>query len=96
VRYIDYATGNDSNSGTDRNAPWKHHPWDPQAAGVAKSTRGAHTYVFKRGVIYRGAPRPGDDRGQPGNPILLTSDPSWGVGEAQIYRSQQEYLRPTT
>jgi hypothetical protein len=88
VRYIDYAGGNDNNSGTSKTQPWKHHPWDAAATGVSRSTRGAHTYVFKRGTIYRGALRPGDDRGQPGNPIQLTSDPAWGSGEAQIYGSQ--------
>jgi hypothetical protein len=88
VRYIDYASGNDSNAGTRKSAPWKHHPWDPAASGVAKSTRGAHTYVFKRGVVYRGSFRPGTDQGVAGNPIRLTSDPTWGSGEAQIYGSE--------
>jgi hypothetical protein len=36
VRYIDYATGNDSNAGTSKASPWKHHPWDAAATGVAK------------------------------------------------------------
>jgi hypothetical protein len=88
VRYIDYASGNDSNAGTSKSAPWKHHPWDAAATGVAASTRGAHTYVFKRGTIYRGSLKPGNDQGQANNPIRLTSDPSWGSGEAQIYGSQ--------
>jgi hypothetical protein len=88
VRYIDYASGNDSNAGTSKASPWKHHPWDAAATGVAASTRGAHTYVFKRGTIYRGSLKPGNDQGQANNPIRLTSDPSWGSGEAQIYGSQ--------
>jgi hypothetical protein len=56
--------------------------------GVAASTRGAHTYVFKRGVVYRGSFKPGTDQGVAGNPIQLTSDPTWGTGQAQIYGSQ--------
>src|SRR4028118_2088584 len=88
VRYIDFATGSDSNSGTSKTSPWKHHPWDANATGVAKSTRGAHTYVFKRGVVYRGTFKPGTDQGVAGNPIQLTSDPTWGTGEAQIYGSE--------
>jgi hypothetical protein len=88
VRYIDFATGNDSNTGTSKTSPWKHHPWDSAATGVARNTRGAHTYVFKRGTIYRGSLKPGADKGDPNNPIQLTSDPTWGSGEAQIYGSE--------
>ncbi len=54
VRYIDYEKGDDSNSGTDKNAAWRHHPWDPDATGDASACRGVHTYVFKQGVVYRG------------------------------------------
>ncbi|MFQ3587725.1 MAG: LamG-like jellyroll fold domain-containing protein [Fimbriimonadaceae bacterium] len=88
VRYIDFEAGNDANPGT-REAPWKHHPWDPAATGAAKESRGSHTYVFKRGVVYRGRFVVGDDRGQPGNPIQLTSDPSWGTGEAIVAGSER-------
>ena len=38
-RYIDYVNGRDSNPGT-MEAPWKHHPWDPQASGNAAATEG--------------------------------------------------------
>jgi hypothetical protein len=88
VRYIDYAAGDDNNAGTSKTSAWKHHPWDGAATGVARTTRGAHTYVFKRGTIYRGSLKPGDDRGEAGNPIRLTSDPTWGTGEAQIVGSE--------
>ncbi|TVR49346.1 MAG: hypothetical protein EA425_12430 [Puniceicoccaceae bacterium] len=87
VFHIDHSAGDDANPGT-RERPWKHHPWDPNATGVARDTSGAHTYVFKRGVIYRGILRPGGDRGEAGKPIRLTSDPSWGEGEAKIYGSR--------
>ena len=55
ARYIDFAGGSDSNSGQTKALPWKHHPWDPAARGVAAACTGVHTYVFKRGVAYRGA-----------------------------------------
>jgi hypothetical protein len=54
VIYIDYDGGSDANSGTSTGSAFKHHPWDANATGTARSTSGIHTYVFKRGVIYRG------------------------------------------
>jgi len=54
VRYIDYENGNDNNDGTQA-SPWKHHPWDKSAKANAAAHRGVTTYVFKRGVTYRGA-----------------------------------------
>src|SRR6059036_1543554 len=56
VRYIDFETGDDANSGAVPATPWKHHPWDPNATGKSAksaSTREVHTYIFKRGVLYR-------------------------------------------
>ena len=88
VRYIDFQSGNDQNDGASKTTPWKHHPWDANATGNAKNSRGPVTYVFKRGTIYRGALRPNGDAGTAQNPIQLTSDPSWGAGEAAIYGSQ--------
>ncbi len=86
VRCIDYEAGNDANPGT-RRQPWQHHPWDPAAKGRAASAKGVDTYIFKRGVIYRGefAVR---ESGKPGRPIRLTSDPTWGQGEAVIAGSE--------
>ena len=52
-RYIDYENGSDSNPGT-KAKPWKHHPWDEEARGNAAISSGIHTYLFKKGVIYRG------------------------------------------
>lgn len=86
VFHIDYDAGDDANAGT-RAAPWKHHPWDEAATGIAKQTTGIATYVFKRGVIYRGklmAP----ESGEKGKPIHLTSDPAWGEGDAFVYGSR--------
>ena len=86
-RYIDYENGNDSNLGT-MEAPWKHHPWDPQASGNAAAAEGIYTYVFKKGIAYRGQ-LIADDSGEAGNPIRLTVDPDWGEGEAEILGSQK-------
>jgi hypothetical protein len=86
VRYIDYENGNDNNDGLTKNTPWKHHPWDENAQGKAKECKGIHTYIFKKGVIYRGrliAKESGTDT----NPVRLTVDPSWGSGEACLYGS---------
>jgi len=82
VRYIDFATGNDRNSGT-RDAPWQHHPWDRRAAANAASSAGVHTFYFKQGVTYRGF-LSATDSGHVGAPITLTVDPSWGDGPAVL------------
>jgi hypothetical protein len=82
VRYIDFDAGSDDSDGS-REKPWKHHPWDAAAAGKAKAQTGPVTYVFKRGVVYRGELRP-TESGAEGDPIRLTSDPAWGSGEAVI------------
>jgi len=85
-KYIDYEGGDDANPGT-REAPWKHHPWDARSRANAAACKGVHTYVFKRGVIYRGA-LTAKESGWPGDPIRLTSDPGWGSGEAVLCGSE--------
>ncbi len=86
VRYIDFDGGDDARDGATRRTAWKHHPWDPAAAGKAAACEGVHTYVFKRGVVYRGRLIAGES-GRPGRSIRLTSDPSWGTGEAMLWGS---------
>lgn len=88
VRYIDFESGSDANDGLSKAAPWKHHPWDSNAEDKAAACRGIHTYVFKRGVIYRGTLKAAES-GTPGHPIRLTSDPAWGEGEALLYGSER-------
>jgi hypothetical protein len=88
VRYIDFAGGNDANPGDRREQPWKRHPWDPLAVGQAASSSGVHTYVFKRGVVYRGRLLV-RDAGRPDEPIRLTSDPAWGTGDAVLCGSER-------
>ncbi len=87
IRFIDYENGDDSNDGLTKNRPWKHHPWDALSEGKSKSCSGIHTYIFKRGVIYRGS-LAGNESGEKDNPIRLTSDPNWGSDEAAIYGSE--------
>jgi hypothetical protein len=86
VRYIDYEGGDDNNDGLSQSSPWKHHPWDDNATASAAAANGIHTYVFKRGVVYRGH-LTAKESGSPLEPIRLTSDPSWGTGEAFFYGS---------
>ena len=84
-RYIDFESGDDANPGT-KAAPWKHHPWDPDArANAQAAAEEAHSYVFKGGVTYRGSfTIPSEARGTAENPIRLTRDPAWGSGPAVI------------
>jgi hypothetical protein len=86
VRYIDFDGGNDSNDGLTPATAWKRHPWDASATASAKAGSGIQTYLFKRGVVYRGV-LTAKESGAAGNPIRLTSDPEWGTGEAAIYGS---------
>ncbi len=98
VRYIDYVSGDDANDGATKQTPWKHHPWDRDAAGNAAEASGPITYVFKRGVVYRGQLY-ADESGEQGNPIRLTSDPDWGTGEARFMgstRLPREWLPAAT
>ncbi|MCC7491191.1 MAG: hypothetical protein IT204_02535 [Fimbriimonadaceae bacterium] len=87
TRYIDYAAGNDAAAGT-RAAPWQHHPWDPAASGQARAASGITTYVFRCGVVYRGELRP-TAGGSAERPVRLTSDPTWGTGEAVLAGSER-------
>lgn len=87
IRYIDFENGADTNDGLTKQTPWKHHPWDPNAAAQAKACRGPHTYVFKQGVIYRGE-LDAQESGTPTAPILLTRDPAWGSGPAVLCGSE--------
>ncbi len=88
VRYIDYENGDDASDGMTRATAWKHHPWDNNATGNAAAASGIHTYVFKRGVVYRGH-LTAKESGNPLEPIRLTSDPTWGTGEAYFFGSRR-------
>ncbi len=86
VRYIDHADGDDARDGRTRATAWKHHPWDVAARGKAAAAEGVITYVFKRGVAYRGVLM-ADESGRAGDPIRLASDPAWGEGKALLLGS---------
>jgi hypothetical protein len=88
VRYINHEAGDDANSGDSATKPWRHHPWDAQATGKAAAESGVHTYVFKRGVTYRGQLTV-KEAGRASEPIRLTSDPEWGHGEAVLSGSER-------
>ncbi len=88
LRYIDYENGDDEEDGKTPQTAWKHHPWDFDAAGNAKSCSGSITYVFKRGVLYRGQLH-STQSGTPEQPIRLTSTKDWGEGEAIFAGSRQ-------
>ena len=85
VRYIDFDRGDDSRDGKTQATAWKRHPLDPAFGGPTSPL--ADTFIFKRGVIYRGA-LAGKIEGTTAKPIILTSDPSWGAGDAVIAGSE--------
>ncbi len=88
VRYIDYEAGDDAADGLSQGTAWKHHPWDREATGNAAESSGPITYIFKGGVDYRGQLE-ADESGQPGNPIRLTWDPSWGESQPWFIGSER-------
>ena len=86
VRYIDFDNGDDTGPGT-RAAPWKHHPWDANAGSLSASARGIKTYIFKKGVTYRGLLE-ASESGTKNNPIRLTTEAGWGKGPAVLAGSE--------
>ncbi len=81
IRYIDFEGGDDTRNGLTPATAWQHHPWDEQAEGRARQADAADTYIFKRGVLYRGLLTA--RASEPTATLLrLTSDPEWGQGEA--------------
>ncbi len=88
VRHIDFQDGDDNAEGS-RKRPWKHHPWDSNAAGNAAAAGvEIDTFVFKGGVVYRGAlkvPAPWAAE----HSIKLTRDPAWGDGPAILAGSRR-------
>ena len=71
-----------------KDAPFKHHPWDIDVTDNAKTTSGSHTYYFKKGITYRGT-LIAKDSGETNKPITLSIDPNWGKGEAYIFGSER-------
>ncbi len=84
VRYIDFKHGDDNNDGVSKDKAWKHHPWDLNATGKARDyVIPGTTYVFKGGVVYRGALTRAE-MAPASQPTRLTCDPEWGEGKAVI------------
>lgn len=83
--YIDYTTGNDTNTGTSQTSPWKHAPGDSSATGNAGATalKAGDTALFKGGVRYTGKINI-NWSGSSGTYITYdgNSSGSWGVGKA--------------
>jgi parallel beta-helix repeat protein len=82
--YVDFASGNDSNSGTSISRPWKRAPGDPLATGTAAAATlvGGDTVRFRGGVSYRGSIKM-KFSGDPGAPILYAGT-GFGTGNAII------------
>jgi hypothetical protein len=49
--YIDFVSGSDSNNGTAKGTPWKHHPYMSGWAGSYSHSSGDH-FIFKGGVTW--------------------------------------------
>jgi len=82
VYYVDFANGNDANSGTSADRPWKRAPGDMLATGTPASVvlRGGDTVRFKGGVSYRGSLRV-KFSGTTREPIVFTGT-GFGAGSA--------------
>jgi Right handed beta helix region len=85
--YVDFAGGNDSNTGTSTASPWVHCPGDPNAAGKPATTTLApgDKVFFKGGVQYNGQVNV-NWAGASGNTITYdgNSAGNWGTGKAII------------
>ncbi len=94
IYYVDFDTGNDSNSGTSSGAPWKHCPGDINATANADTTlAGGDIVVFKGGVKYKGTITSNADGESALNPIVYDGDTGtyaakWGTGKAEIDGSE--------
>lgn len=80
--YVDFASGDDANSGTSPGQPWKRAPGDIAATGNARSAvlKGGDTVRFRGGVAYRGSLQLRQS-GDAGAPIIYTGT-GFGTGRA--------------
>lgn len=85
--YIDYAGGNDTNTGLSTGAAWKHVPGDANATSNAlakeKTLSPGDTIIFKGGVTYYGKFH-NYVGGEAGSPITYDGNTAgtWGTGRA--------------
>lgn len=72
--FVDFANGNDTNSGRTQQQAWKRAPGDPQASGRPRSVRlgPGDRVIFASGVVYRGTINV-TSSGTPAAPIIFTS-----------------------
>jgi hypothetical protein len=84
--YVDFATGNDSNSGTTKSAPWAHAPGMTGCSGACNSValRAGDSVIFKGGVIWDQTcfPFKFNFSGTSGSRILYSVDQTWFAGGA--------------
>src|ERR1700678_3642216 len=80
--YVDYSSGNDSNSGTSKTSPWQNAPGMQTCANTCKSAviNGGDSIVLKGGVTWPNASfmwnLPG---GGTGTPVYIGVDQTWYV-----------------
>jgi hypothetical protein len=79
TRYIDFVGGNNNADGLTQATAWKHHPDDPAAPTNLRNGPRGRTYVFKRGVTYRG-----EITLASAQDLTFCSLPTWGTGEAVL------------
>jgi parallel beta-helix repeat protein len=86
--YIDFAGGNDTNTGKTHASAWKHAPGDTNATGNAGSVtlNPGDLVLFKGGVVYRGSIKI-QASGTAGHPITYRGD-GWGAEKAILDGSE--------
>ena len=92
--YVDYVSGNDTNSGTATNTAWQHCPGDANATSVplAAVLLPGNTVYFKGGVTYAGEVDI-NASGSSGLPITFDGNTSglWGIGLATVDAATNNY-----
>lgn len=85
--YVNFAGGDDSQSGTSPDSAWKHAPGDPDAIGNAQITlQPGDMVLLKGGVLYKGTITINAD-GTSTDPIVYKGD-GWGTEKAVIDGSE--------
>ena len=86
--FIDYANGNDSNSGATESTPWQHVPGMANASGnaAAHTPAAGEGWIFKGGVTvdYHAYPMNVPWGGSSGQPDYIGYDPGWYAGSSWV------------
>jgi hypothetical protein len=84
--YIDYASGNDSNSGTSKTSPWQHAPGMQNCTGSCGATnpQPGDQFIFKGGVTWPASVFTWQWQwsGSSGKSIYIGVDQTWFAGSA--------------